>query len=159
MLIFLWFSLILICFELSHAAEYKVIHVYSGDIIKVTDSNRNIIVRLAGIDAPEQGQPFYHRSRAHLTDLILHRTISIFEYEKGLRDSLVGEVFLEGRSINIEMLRAGLAEVFRGVPPKKLDLVLYLIIEQEAREARRGMWALGERYVSPHVWRLQERRE
>ena len=144
--------------DLSLAAQFKVTQVNSGDIIKVTDSNRTIIVRLAGIDAPEQGQPYNHRARTHLTDLILHRTVFIFEYEKGLRNSLVGEVFLEGRSINLEMLRAGLAEVYRGVPPKKLDLILYLIIEQEAREAKRGMWVLGDHYVSPSVWRLRNRR-
>ena len=144
--------------SLSLAAQFKVIQVNSGDIIKVTDSNRTIIVRLAGIDAPEPGQPFNHRARTHLTDLILHRTVFIFEYEKGLKDSLVGEVFLEGRSINIEMLRAGLAEVFRGVPPKKLDLILYLMIEQDARKAKRGMWVLGDHYISPSVWRLRNRR-
>lgn len=157
--ILLWFSFILFCSSLSHAAQFKVTQVISGDIIRVTDSNRAITVRLAGIDAPEPGQPFSHRARAHLSDLVLHRTVTIFDYERGLRNSLVGEVFLEGRSINIEMLRAGLAEVFRGVPPKKLDLVLYLIIEQEARDAKRGMWVLGDRYVSPSVWRLRKKRD
>ena len=144
--------------DLSIAAQFKVTHVYSGDIIKVTDSTKTIIVRLAGIDAPEQGQPYNHRARTYLTDLILHRTVTIFEYEIGLKNSLVGEVFLEGRSINIEMLRAGLAEVFRGMPPKKLDLILYLMIEQDARKAKRGMWVLGDRYVSPSLWRLRNRK-
>ncbi|MFC1580637.1 thermonuclease family protein [Thermodesulfobacteriota bacterium] len=144
--------------NLSLAAQFRVTQIKSGDIIKVVDSNKEIVVRLAGIDAPEQGQPYNHRARTHLTDLILHRTVFIFEYEKGLKNSLVGEVFLEGRSINIEMLRAGLAEVFRGVPPKKLNLIQYLIIEQEARAARRGMWVLGDHYISPSVWRLRNRR-
>ena len=57
---------------------------------------------------------------------------------------------------NLEMVKAGLAEVYRGIAPKKFDLAPYWQAEKEAREAKKGMWSLGDKYVSPKEWRRTE---
>jgi endonuclease YncB( thermonuclease family) len=62
-------------------------------------------------------------------------------------------VLLNGKNVNLEMLKAGLAEVYRGDPPRGLDMKPFLNAEKQAREAKRGMWSQGTKYVSPKNWR------
>ena len=62
-----------------------------------------------------------------------------------------------GKSINLEMVKAGLAEVYRGQPAKGFDNGAYWKAEKEAREAGRGMWSLGDKYVSPREWRKMKK--
>ena len=47
------------------------------------------------------------------------------------------------------MVKAGHAEVYRGTPAVGFDTAPYWKAEEEARAAKKGMWAQGDRYVSP----------
>ena len=51
------------------------------------------------------------------------------------------------------MVRVGLAEVYRGKPPRGLDITPYRNAEQEARTEKRGMLILKDKYISPKEWR------
>jgi len=51
------------------------------------------------------------------------------------------------------MVKAGLAEVYRGPPASGLDLDPYWKAEEEAKKENCGMWALGDKYISPREWR------
>lgn len=66
---------------------------------------------------------------------------------------VLGVIFQDGKNINLEMVKAGLAEVYRGLAPKKFNLTPYWQAEKEAREANRGIWTLGDKYISPKDWR------
>jgi hypothetical protein len=56
------------------------------------------------------------------------------------------------------MLKAGLAEVYRGRPAAGLDLALYWNAETEAKQAEIGAWSLGDKYMSPRKWtRMQKK--
>jgi endonuclease YncB( thermonuclease family) len=46
------------------------------------------------------------------------------------------------------MVKAGLAEVYRGTPAKGQNMEPYWKAEEEARKAGRGMWVLGDKYVT-----------
>jgi endonuclease YncB( thermonuclease family) len=140
------------------AGQYKVTKVYDGNTIKVVGQGKTIRVRLVGIDAPEQGQPYYTQSKKHLSDLVLNRFITLRDLGAGPYKRLLGEVFLGGMNINLEMLEAGLTEVYRGVIPKNLDLYPYLEAEQRARDTETGVWSLGKRYISPGLWRKARKR-
>ena len=61
--------------------------------------------------------------------------------------------------INLEMVKAGLAEVYRGKPPRGLAMEPYLEAEKGAKEALKGMWSLGDKYVSPKEWRKMHKGE
>jgi micrococcal nuclease len=142
------------------ADEYDVYRVIDGDTIKVNDGNQKITVRLVGIDAPEvshaknePGQPFSQSSGKHLAALVLNRTVDITSYGQDRYGRTLGEVFVDGRNINLEMVKAGLAEVYRGTPAPGQNLDPYWQAEKEARVAKRGMWVLGDKYVSPREWR------
>jgi len=139
------------------AAQFKVIKVYDGDTVKVSGLGKRLRVRLVAIDAPEQGQPYADASRKHLADLLLHKRIQIIDYGKDSSKRLLAEVFLAGKNISIEMLTAGLAEVYRGRLPEDLDIRPYVVAEEDARTAKRGIWSQGKKYVSPLRWRRLRR--
>ncbi len=70
---------------------------------------------------------------------------------------ILGVIYLEGKNINLEMVKAELAEVYRGLAPKRFNLSPYWQAEKEAREAKMGMWSLGDKYISPKDWRMMKR--
>jgi len=53
---------------------------------------------------------------------------------------------------NQVFVKAGLAEVYQGKPPRGFDLSPYLTAEAQAKSQRRGMWE-QENYISPKDWR------
>jgi endonuclease YncB( thermonuclease family) len=55
--------------------------------------------------------------------------------------------------VNLEMVKVGLAEVYRGRPAKSLDVKPYWNAETEAKKTGIGMWSLGDKYISPKEWR------
>jgi len=59
----------------------------------------------------------------------------------------------QGKNINLEMIEAGLAEVYRGKPPKGFNLEPYRQAEAEAKKYGIGVWSLGENYISLKDWR------
>jgi len=109
-------------------------------------------VRLAGIVTPgisrmerSQAQKRSQGAKEYLAEVILNRVVEIKGYGLDQHDRVLGEVFLRGKNINVEMVRTGLAEVCRGKPPMSFDLEPYWKAEQKARTAGRGIWTLGEK--------------
>jgi micrococcal nuclease len=153
--------LVLLLPSLSLAGQYQVYRVIDGDTFIVKHGSIKITIRLVGIDAPElsnnkrkDGQPFSRQSTQHLAGLVSNKTVDVKSYGADRNGRTLGEVFLlDGKNVNIEMIQAGLAEVYRGIPASGLDMELYWTAEEEARKAGRGMWQLGDKYVSPRDWR------
>jgi micrococcal nuclease len=69
----------------------------------------------------------------------------------------LGTIFLDGKNINLEMVRAGLAEVYRVEPPKDLNLDPFFKAERQSRAEKKGIWIQGDGYVSPRTWRERQR--
>ncbi len=147
---------------LSLGGEFKVTKVYDGDTIMAEGHDIVIYVLLAGIDAPEMAsregqphQPYGKEAKGYLESLILNETVDIKGYGIGPYpyNHLIGEIYLRDKNINIAMIKNGLAEVWLERPPEGLDIIPYLEAEREAKAAKRGMWSLGEDYMSPRDWR------
>ena len=144
----------------AHAGQYEVTWVYDGDAIKAQGPEGEIRVRLMGIDAPETSkkkgqasQPYALAAKKHLMDLIYGKTVEIKGYGLDQYDRLLGVVYLDGKNINLEMVRAGLAEVYRGKMRKDFDVVPYTQAEQVARISQQGIWSVGNIHISPRAWR------
>ena len=88
---------------------------------------------------------------------MLNKVVEIKVYGLDRYNRVLGVIFLEGKNINLEMNKAGLAEVYRGKPPKGFDSKPYIQSEAEAKETQRGMWSLGEKYISSKEWRKMHR--
>ena len=56
--------------------------------------------------------------------------------------------------MNLELVKVGLAEVYKGKPAPGFDNDLYQKAEDETRSAGKGMWSLGDKYVSLREWRI-----
>ena len=157
----LFVALYVLCLTLSgFAAEFKVSRVVDGDTIKVRAASGEITIRLVGIDAPEEshkkrepGQPFSQQSTKNLAGMVLNKSVSIKEYGHDRYGRTLAEVFLDGKNVNLEMVDAGFAEVYRGNPAPGQDLAPYWKAEERARTAKRGMWTQGDKYISPREWR------
>jgi len=144
------------------ADQFKVTRVYDGDTIMAEGHDIIIYVLLAGIDAPEIGsrkqqrqQPYAQEAKRHLERLILNKVVDIKAYGIGPYpyNHLIGEIYSMDKNINIEMIKEGFAEVCRERPPDGLTIAQYLEAEREAKAAGRGIWSLGEKYISPRDWR------
>jgi micrococcal nuclease len=89
---------------------------------------------------------------------VLNKTVDVKSYGADRNGRTLGEVFLlDGKNINIEMIKVGLAEVYRGKPAFGLDMEQYRKAEGEAKAAKRGMWVQEDKYVSPREWRKTHR--
>jgi micrococcal nuclease len=148
----------------SSAGQFKVTRVYDGDTVKAEGHDIEIKVRLVGIDAPETskkkhepGQPFSQLATKHLAGLVLNKMVDVKGYGMDRYNRVLGEIFINGKNVNLEMVRVGLAEVYDGRPPRGFDTGPYLEAEREATQEKRGMWAQGEEYVSPSEWRRMQR--
>lgn len=153
--------LALIHISLAIAGEYHIVRVVDGDTLEVDHLSKRFIVRLVGIDAPELGsgkhkpsQPFAVAAKKHLIDLIDNRIVDVEPHGPDRYGRILAVLYADNDNVNIEMLKAGLAEVYRGgYPVAGLDRGPYWESEKEAREAKRGMWIQGNKYVSPRDWR------
>ena len=152
--------LTLIIPSISLAGQFKIIRVYDGDSVKAFGHDIEINVRLAGIDAPETsrekrdpGQTYSQQAKKYLASVVLNKSVDIKGYGLDRYSRILGVIYLGDRNINLEMVRTGLAEVYRGKPPNGFDNASYLEAEKRAREAKTGMWSLGDKYISPKDWR------
>lgn len=152
-------ALILIPIPVS-ATDCKVTRVYDGDTVLCKQDSVSIKVRLVGIDAPETskkkrdpGQPYSQQASKYLAGLVLNNSVKINEYGLDKYNRTLAELFIEGKNINIEMIKQGLAEVYRGKPPKGFNIEPYNTAEDQAKKSLKGMWSLGDKYISPGEWR------
>jgi len=157
-------TLLLILPSFTFAGQFKVTQVYDGDTVKAQGHDIEIMVRLVGIDAPETsrkkrdtGQPYSQKSKKCLSSLILNKTVAIKGYGLDRYNRILGVISHDGKNINLEMVKAGLAEVYQGKPPRDLEMEPYLEAEKQAKEALRGMWGLGDKYISPKDWRKMQK--
>ena len=133
----------------------RVVGIADGDTLTLLDgARRQVRVRLAEIDTPESGQPYGGRARQALSDLAFGKAVRVAVVDTDRYGRAVGWVHAGTVDVNAEMVRRGAAWVFRryGRDPALLRL------EDAARAARRGLWALPEAERSPPWdWRAANR--
>lgn len=121
------------------APSGQVVRVLDGDTIEVLMGGRTVRVRLHGVDCPERGQAFGTAARRFTAELCFRRTVGLRSYQTDRYGRLLADVVLpDGRVLNHELLRAGLAWWYRQYAPADATLAA---LEAEARAARRGLWA------------------
>jgi micrococcal nuclease len=137
------------------AAETGVVEeVVDGDtlLVRPAKGEEAVTVRLIGIDAPERSHPslgkefFSDEAASHLASLCRGKTVRMEKdaEETDKHDRLLRYVFLpppDGRLLNEEMLRAGMARVYTRFPFSRKDA--FLAAEGRARREGTGLWKDG----------------
>ena len=94
-------------------------------------------IRLYGIDAPESHQAFGAASKHHLSSLVFGKDVRVAYKSRDKYGRILGIVYADGRDVNLEMIRAGLAWHY-----KRFDSTpAYAAAENDARAARCGLWS------------------
>ena len=151
-------SLILLTLStLASAADVTgtVTAVYDGDSLTITTAEKQRVkVRLSDIDTPERKQPYGTEARQALQALALNQIADVTVETIDRYGRTVGRVVVNGMDVNAELVQQGAAWVYR----KYSHDAALLRIEQEARDAQRGLWALPEsERIPPWEWRKVKR--
>jgi endonuclease YncB( thermonuclease family) len=134
----------------------QVVGISDGDTIEVLHEGRPVKIRLYGIDAPEHGQAFGTKAQQFTTNLAHRRTVTVTVPDIDRYGRLVREVRLpDGRSLNRELVRAGLARWYQQYAPHDTTLQQ---LEAEAKAAKRGLWS-DPNAVAPWEHRQVQRHE
>ena len=139
----------------------RVVRIADGDTVTVLDAtNTQHRIRLQGIDAPESHQAFGTQSKKSLSDMIFAKDVTVIYDKTDQYGRLVGKILLNGKDVNLEQVKAGMAwhykEYEREQSPEDRDL--YARAEDEARSARRGLW-VDANPTEPGEFRRDEKRE
>lgn len=129
----------------------KVVGVHDGDTLTMLDDSKTQIkIRLAEIDAPESRQPYGSRAKQELSELAFGRSAAVQVQDIDRYGRTVGRITVDGVDVNAEMVRRGAAWVYRKYAK---DQSLFTI-EEQARDAKAGLWALPEAdRMPPWEWR------
>lgn len=152
----------------------RVVGITDGDTITVLDAGKTQHkIRLAGIDAPERGQPGGQRSKETLSRLVYDQPVRVESQKRDRYERIVGKVWVaspdspcRGKSDCPMTLDAGLALIaigrawwlgtdVDGQSPE--DRHRYESAEHEARAKKAGLWRDGTA-VPPWEWRSGRRR-
>ncbi len=117
----------------------SVVHIADGDTITVFHDDHRVRIRLWGIDAPEMAQAWGPEAKQFTAARVEGQTVTLQVHDTDRYGRTVAEVILpDGRSLNRELVRAGLAWWYRHYAPADRELAE---LEEQARAARRGLWA------------------
>ncbi|MBN8503375.1 MAG: thermonuclease family protein [Burkholderiales bacterium] len=106
-------------------------------------TQRRIVVRVAGVDAPETGQHFWRVARTKLRQLATQGSTLKCDKADRYQRQVCSVTSPDGRDVGEELLKAGLAWHFKRYeadqPPEERNR--YRNAEALARRARLGLWA------------------
>ena len=136
--------------------------VFYGPLVRVKDGDSLVVkvqgvamdVRLSGIDAPELDQPYGREAKQALVSLAAGRQLVVEPLDTDRYGRTVAHVWNGETQLNTEMVKRGGAWFYSEFARND---ELYQV-EQEARNAKRGLWALPRKdRVEPWVWRERRR--
>lgn len=115
-----------------------VSHVSDGDTLWVKPSNGGeaLDVRVQGIDAPESCQDYGQTAKQALTQMVLHKTVTLKTRARDKYGRVVANVSVSGQDVGAVMVAGGHAWSYhfhKSAGP-------YAREEAAARQAGRGLW-------------------
>jgi endonuclease YncB( thermonuclease family) len=148
--------------------DARVIGVADGDTVTVLDANNlQHKIRVAGIDAPEKGQPFGDRSKQSLSRAVMGKPVRVEWQKQDRYGRLVGKVWVAPPDATCRQppcpktLDAGLAQLTVGLAwhfkkyeneQSEEDRLRYAFAEEEARARKAGLWSQPDP-IPPWDWR------
>jgi micrococcal nuclease len=116
----------------------QITTVEDGDSFEViTADKKKIMIRLFGVDCPEDGQGFSSKAKLFVEAMCKGKNLKIVKNTIDPKGRLVADVYLpDGKSIAKELIKAGYGWHYKQYSnDKELDQ-----LEQEARKGKKGLW-------------------
>ena len=146
--------LLLLSFNAAFLNSYtplENIRVVDGDTIRAEAKGKEIKIRLVEIDAPEMNQPFGAQSKNFLNRLLYKKDITLISQGEDRYGRTLGEIYANGESANILMIKSGFAWVYDRYV-KDSSLYRY---QDQAKVKNLGLWQ-AKNPIAPWVWRKQK---
>jgi endonuclease YncB( thermonuclease family) len=129
--------------------ENTVTRILDGDTVEIRGANnKTITVRLLGIDAPENGQPYGKNSAKALSNLIYKKQVTLRGKKNDKYGRRLSRLYIGDLDISEAMIAQGAAWVYRKYTR---DQLLYRA-EAAAKQHKNGLWA-KKKPVPPWEWR------
>jgi endonuclease YncB( thermonuclease family) len=150
----------------AQAYSGRVVAVNDGDTVTVLDTaNQSHVLRLVGIDAPEQLQAFGQKSKTSLAALVFNRDVDVLGEKPDRKWGTVAKIMVANTNCNApscpKVNDVGLMQVTTGMawwyrryakdqsPQDRQD---YEIAEFQAQSRRVGLWN-DKNPIPPWEWR------
>lgn len=135
--------IILTASPLINFAQIKgiVVSIADGDTFTLLDSeNKQIKIRLHGIDCPERAQDFGQVAKQYLSDLIFRKPVSVTQTDIDRYGRTIGIVYIDTININERILLSGLAWHYKRYDSNPV----WSKLEQTAKENKKGLWSKND---------------
>lgn len=164
---FFFIGLLLLASHVAFAQSGFVAHITDGDTVyfqtgescpkhqrnkKCWYGKKQLVIRLAEIDAPESDQEGGKASTDALKAMIDQQTVSIKVTDTDAYGRTIAHIYHGDKWINAEMVKSGHAWVYRHFSKSKELLEL----EREAKREQRGLWTSPDP-IKPWEWRRMHR--
>lgn len=145
-----------------------VVGIADGATLTLVDGQRRQhVVRLAGIDAPEPGQPQWQQSKTRLSALVFNREVEVISERKDRHGRTLGKVMAAElncntpacpkiHDVNLMQVMSGMAWWNRpqaNTQPAR-EREDYEVAEFSAKVRRLGLWA-DKNPIPPWEWRVR----
>jgi endonuclease YncB( thermonuclease family) len=154
----------------THRSRYDESHppkagdegVFFGPTISIGDGDtfhakvQGVVMqfRLADVDAPEMDQPFGRQSRDVLKSLIHNKQLVLVFVDVDRYGRIVADVWVNDLYVNRELAKRGAVWFYAHYARNNA----LFNVEEDARDANRGLWALpAAQRLEPWVWRERKR--
>jgi endonuclease YncB( thermonuclease family) len=125
---------------LSWAWQGKVVGVSDGDTITVLHDGKVEKIRLYGIDCPEHRQDFSQEAKKFTSRTVFGKTVEVKPIDTDRYGRTVGIVSIDEKSLNEELVKAGLAWVYIQYC-KESFCNRWEKSQEDAKKAKSGLWS------------------
>jgi len=134
-------SLLILVPVSSWAWQGKVVNVPACDTITVLHEGKTEEIKLYGIACPEHVQDFSHRAVEFTLNMVDGKKVEIIPISIDPKGLTVGTLNLDKKSLNEELIKAGLVWVSR-TRCRESFCSQWKLAQDDARKTRVGLWAI-----------------
>jgi endonuclease YncB( thermonuclease family) len=133
----------------------RVVGISDGDTFKMLlEGNRDIKVRLYGIDAPEKSQDYGTQARKALSDLVFSKEVAVIQKSKDRYGRVVGIAYNGTTNVNEALLKSGMVWHYTDYDKNPN----WAALQTEARKQKNGLWSQSNP-TPPWLWRKAKRKK
>ncbi|MFM8440784.1 MAG: trypsin-like peptidase domain-containing protein [Acidobacteriota bacterium] len=130
-----------------------IVRVDDGDTVVIRQvDGRETLLRLAGVDAPEKGQPFYDEATDALEEAVLNRPAQVVITERNA-NPFFARITVDGRDVGPGLVQAGFAWASEGSTSDAEYLKSLKFTENQSRMTKVGLWDDPNAALSPWEFR------